>query len=178
MDPVEVREAQVTDAGPFATFIRRAWEEAGPAAPGFAGATDEAIDEIARRDTFEARIADPRQHLLLALQSHGPDGAGGVIGFCALRAIDDTTVELAGIVVGADHAGHGVGTMLVEGALAEAATRGHRTCVVRTETTNRVARAFYEKCGFTGATRQVEVVDGTAIEVWELRRSLVEPDDG
>jgi ribosomal protein S18 acetylase RimI-like enzyme len=172
MDTVDVREAEATDAGAFAAFIRRAWAEAGPGAPGFAGATDDAIEDIARHDAFIERITDARQQLFLACD------AADVVGFCALRAIDDATVELAGIIVGAGHAGRGIGTMLVERALDAAASHGHRTCVVRTETTNVAARSFYERCGFTDASQGIEVVDGIGIEVCELRRSLGEEPEG
>ena len=44
---LEIGEATPADAAGFGAFLRAAWAEYGPDAPGFAGASDEVIDELA-----------------------------------------------------------------------------------------------------------------------------------
>lgn len=159
---VQVREAVAADAGTFAGFMRRAWREAGPEAPGFAGATDESIAEITSPDTFRRTIGGPERRMFLAW--HGQD----VVGFAATRREDDTTVELSGIVVLASYAGRGIGTMLVEAAVDAAKDEEYTAVLVKTETTNHRARAFYENLGFELEGIGAEDVDGAAVEVWKL----------
>ena len=69
------------------------------------------------------------------------------------------------------HAGRGLGSALVDMAIARSAGSYGRM-LVRTETTNDRARAFYEGCGFRVTATAVEQVDDVAVEVWELERDL------
>jgi GNAT superfamily N-acetyltransferase len=166
MTGVSVAEATSADLAGFAAFMREAWQSAGPGAPGFTGATDEVIAEITETEAFQARIGGPDRRMLLAWED------GEVVGFAATKRLDATMVELAGIVVKESAAGRGIGTALVEQAIDTARAEKHRTMVVRTETTNHRAKAFYESCGFTHAHRTTEDVDGATVEVWELTRDL------
>jgi hypothetical protein len=83
----------VGDAAEFARFFPRAWREAGPDAPGFSGATEEAILELTTPESFRERVVGPDRRMFLAWEEHE------VVGFAATRRIDPKTVELSGIVV-------------------------------------------------------------------------------
>lgn len=165
-DGMDVREAVVADAPAFATFMHRAWREAGPDAPGFAGATEESIAELATPAIFERSIGGPDRRMFLACIM------GEVVGFAAIRREDDCTVELAGIVVLTSHVGRGAGTTLVDAAIATARAEGYSRMLVKTETTNNRARSFYENLGFELERVETETVEGTDIEVLRLSRAL------
>ena len=91
-EATDVREAVAADATAFATFMQRAWREAGPDAPGFAGATAESIAEITTPSIFERSIGGPDRRMFLAW--HGEEA----VGFASLRRTDATTSELSGVV--------------------------------------------------------------------------------
>jgi ribosomal protein S18 acetylase RimI-like enzyme len=164
--PPTVREATPADADAFAAFFRTAWREAGPGAPGFAGATDDVIDELTTRTAVLDRLGGPDRRMYLAWSS------AQVVGFAATRRIDEETVELAGIIVLGRAKGRGVGSRLVEAAIDGARDGGYGRMIVRTETTNDTAQAFYHRCGFSVVGTSVENVDGTAVPVVELAMAL------
>lgn len=161
-----VREASERDIDAFADFFVTAWRQSGPNAPGFAGATDEVIAELTTRDAICERIGGPERRMLLAWQDER------VVGFAATRRIDVDSVELAGIIVLPSSAGRGIGTALVDEALRLMKDEPYRSMIVRTETTNDLARAFYEARGFTLARVAVEHVEDFSVEVCELSRDL------
>ncbi|MEE8331256.1 MAG: GNAT family N-acetyltransferase [Acidimicrobiia bacterium] len=164
--PISVAEATDADVAAFATFFREAWKQAGPGALGFVGASDQVIAELTAPEAVLERIGGPDRRMFLAWEG------GRVVGFAATKRIDAATVELAGIIVLQTMAGGGVGTRLVEEALNSARGEGYRKMIVRTETTNERARAFYERRGFIGTGSTTEQVEGTAVEVWELAREI------
>jgi ribosomal protein S18 acetylase RimI-like enzyme len=161
-----VREASDVDIEGIAQFFTEAWRQSGPDAPGFVGATDEVIAELTTRDALRERIGGPDRRMFLVRED------GRVVGFAATKRIDPETVELAGIIVLPSCAGRGVGTALVDEALGRAKDERYRTMIVRTETTNHSARAFYEARGFVLGRIAVEQVDDISVEVWELSRDL------
>lgn len=161
-----VSEATEDDAAAYASFLRSAWEQAGPDSPGFAGATEAAIGELTAPATFRSNIGGPDRRMFVAR------AGDEIVGFSANRRIDPDTVELAGIVVLADHGGRGVGTALVEAAVEQARSEGYGSMVVKTETSNHRARSFYEKLGFEVDGTESEPVDSTTVEVWRLSRRL------
>jgi len=161
-----VRLAERSDAAAFAHFLREAWQESGPDAPGFAGATDEVIDQITHLEAVEERIEADGRTMHLALED------GAVIGFAATRRIDEGAIELAGIIIRRAHAGRGVGTSLITASIEAASDQGFTTMIVRTEADNDLARAFYGKLGFGNPVPAEEFVDGEAIEVVEMARPL------
>jgi len=163
---VSVREATGADVEAFAVFFRNAWYQSGPDSPGFAGANDQVIAELTAAEAFLERIGGPDRRMFLAWDHDR------VIGFCANKRVDNTTVELAGIIVLPAAAGRGVGTALVAAAMASARNDQYRAMIVRTETTNDPARAFYEARGFVVDGSTTEQVDDTPIEVWELTQDL------
>ena len=97
---------------------------------------------------------------------------GRIVGFAAMKRIDVETVELAGIIVLPSCAGRGVGTALVDEALRRGRDERYRTVIVRTETTNQAARAFYEARGFELGEITVERVGDVSVQVWELSHDL------
>ncbi len=143
-----------------------AWRQSGPDAPGFAGASDEVIAELATRDAIRERIGGPDRRMFLAWEN------GRVVGFAAAKRVDTDSVELAGIIVLPSCTGRGVGAELVNEALRSARSESYRSVIVRTETTNDSARAFYEALGFVLERSTIEHVDDISVEVWELSRDL------
>ncbi len=165
-DRVVVTEAAERDVAAFATFFWEAWQEAGPDAPGFAGATEEVIRELTTREAILERIGGPDRRMFLA--RHG----GSVVGFSATKRIDDVTLELAGVIVLQSIVGRGIGTPLVEQAVRAATDEGYVSMVVRTETTNDRAFRFYQARGFTLTGSMTELVEDEPVEVSELVRDL------
>jgi ribosomal protein S18 acetylase RimI-like enzyme len=163
---IAVAEAIPAHAAAFAAFFRAAWRQAGPDAPGFAGATEEVIDELTTPDAFAVRIGGPVRRMFLAWE------AEAVVGFAATTRVDATEAELAGIIVLESATGRGVGGALVEAAATAMAEAGHRAMVVRTEVTNERARGFYEHHGFALTGTDIEHVNELAVEVAVLRRKL------
>lgn len=161
-----VREASGEDVEAFAEFLTAAWQQSGPDAPGFAGATDEVIAELVTRDALLERIGGSDRRMFLAWEG------GRVVGFAAMKRIDVETVELAGIIVLPSCAGRGVGTALVDEALRRGRDERYRTVIVRTETTNQAARAFYEARGFELGEITVERVGDVSVQVWQLSHDL------
>jgi len=164
--PITVTEATPDDAGAFAAFFWEAWQQAGPEAPGFAGASDEVIRTLTTRAAIVERLGGPDRRLFLAWVGQR------VVGFSATTRIDDGSVELAGIIVLQSMIGIGVGTALVTETVASCRREGYRRMVVKTESDNDRALIFYEAKDFTRSRETSEDVDGTPVTVWELERSL------
>jgi ribosomal protein S18 acetylase RimI-like enzyme len=163
---IHVVEAGAADVDAIGTLFWRMWDEAGPDAPGFAGATEEVIAEIAQPDAIRARIGGPERHMFVA---YIEDSA---VGFAATRTIDTEQVELAGIVVLQSMLGHGIGTPLVAAAVAAARERGFERMSVSTEVDNQRAIGFYEARGFEIVGESTADVDGVAVAVSNLERRL------
>ncbi len=164
----EVRELGPGDVEAFAGFIRRAWAEAGPGAPGWTGATDESVSRLASAEYIASLIGREDTRILLAW-----DG-GRVVGFSGNRRVDDETVELSGIVVLESATGRGVGSRLLESARGAALEDGYRRMLVKTEAFNERAMGFYEGKGFEEKGRSVADVEGVRVELVELELSLVD----
>jgi ribosomal protein S18 acetylase RimI-like enzyme len=156
------------DAAAIGRFLREAWRESGPEAPGFAGATDEMIEELAQPEAVRVRIENEGRRMFVARTEER------VIGFAATRPAAVAEVELAGIVVLRSFAGRGLGRRLVAASVHAAAIDGFDRMVVRTETSNAAAIGFYQALGFDPGRVLSEDVDGHAVEVVELAR-VVEP---
>lgn len=163
---MSITEAVAEDGEAFADFFRAAWGEAGPNAPGFAGATDEVIEELIAPEAFRERVGGPARRMFLAW-----DG-DRVVGFSSTRRISPDSVELSGIIVLQSHGGLGIGTALVEAAMAAAKEDSHQVMIVKTETTNSRARGFYESRGFRVVGVETEQVDDVDVEVSRLSRAL------
>jgi hypothetical protein len=88
-----VGEAKDGDVDAISAFLWEAWRQAGPGAPGFAGATEEVIADVADPDLIRSRIGGPDHRMYIARSGDR------VIGFASARAETGETVELSGIVV-------------------------------------------------------------------------------
>jgi len=163
---ISVTEATDADVAAFAKFFREAWKQAGPDAPGFVGASDQVIAELTTPEAVRERIGGPERRMFLAWEEER------VVGFAATKRVDEGTVELAGIIVLQAMSGRGVGTSLVEEAVGAMRAEGYRSMIVRTETVNDRARAFYEARRFAVTGSTAEQVEGATVEVWELTRDL------
>lgn len=154
------------DAAAVAVLLRALWSEAGPDAPGFAGTTDEIIDELTRPEAIAQRIAGPGRHLYL-----GGDQSGW-LGFAATREAGSATCELAGILVLERGSRRGLGIALLAAAVEGARRDGHERIVVHTEERNERALGFYEASGFRRIGNRTEDVAGTEVAVVELEMGL------
>lgn len=166
MTEVRVTKAGDEDIEAVAAFFWDAWRMSGPDAPGWAGASESAMAELTAPELLADRIGGSGRSMFLAWIEDR------VIGFAATLAQDEETVELAGIVVRQDLLGRGIGTPLLEAAVAAMTDAGAGRMVVRTESDNQRAIDFYVARGFTPGALVTEEVEGTALELRELSRTL------
>jgi ribosomal protein S18 acetylase RimI-like enzyme len=152
-----VRPARPNDVSKLSDFFIEAWKEAGPAALGFAGATDEAIGEIASEEFLKKRLATPTIQTMVAEEERR------IIGFSSMRKLEAREAELSSIVVLRSATGKGVGSRLLRKALDAARKRGFNSVRVKTEVTNERAIDFYRKAGFTESGKAVERVGGARV---------------
>lgn len=167
MDPhIVIREADEADVPAITSFFLEMWRQSGPDAPGFAGATEEVIAQIAAPEAIRARIGGPSRRMFLAYLSDS------IVGFAATRAVGDESIELAGVIVLDSMIGRGVGTPLVAAAVESARHYGFSQMTVSTETANDRALRFYQARGFEVAGESITTIEGTAVPVVELERQL------
>jgi ribosomal protein S18 acetylase RimI-like enzyme len=95
-----------------------------------------------------------------------------IVGFCAVRKIDDRLLELAGIAVRQDQLGKGIETDLFEMARKEAVVSGFTTMLVKTESANRRALSFYRSKGFVAEKHVIEEISGTRADLTVLKINL------
>jgi ribosomal protein S18 acetylase RimI-like enzyme len=150
-----VRPARPNDVSKLSDLFLRAWREAGPGALGFAGATEEAIGEIASEEFLKKRLATPSMQTTVAEEGRE------IVGFASVRRMGEREAELSGIVVLESARGRGVGSRLLRKALDGARKRGFNSVVVKTEVANERAIGFYKKAGFTEAGKATERIGGT-----------------
>ena len=163
---MEVRPARLNDVPMLSAFFREAWREAGPAAMGFSGATDQAIEEISSPEFLGRRLASPATYMVVAQEERA------LVGFASVRLLKDRDSELSGIVVLERARGKGVGTRLLRKAIDGARKRGSLWMSVRTEVANARAVAFYKKSGFTESGKAVEKVGRARVPVLVLVKKL------
>lgn len=161
-----VSELVVSDIPQVRSFILEAWRLAGPSALGWTGANDENINEIASETFLQGFIGNP--HMKVFIGKLGEN----VVGFCALRKIDDRLIELAGVIVRQDQLGKGIGTDLFEVARKEAVAAGFTTMLVKTEPANDRALSFYRGKGFVDEEQAVEEISGTKVNLTVLKLNL------
>ena len=94
------------------------------------------------------------------------------VGFAATRMIEESHIELAGIVVLRSMLGRGIGTPLVEAAVAACRAQGVERITVSTETNNERAISFYRARGFEPVDESIVQVEGTHVAVCNLELSL------
>ncbi|MDJ0953477.1 MAG: GNAT family N-acetyltransferase [Acidimicrobiia bacterium] len=163
---VLVVEASDDDVPAIGSFFWAMWHEAGADAPGFTGATEEIIAEIAAPDAIRSRIGGPERRMFLAYRG------GQVVGFAAAKTRNEDEIELAGIVVLQAMVGSGVGTSLVQAAVQACRKLGFAKMTVSTEVDNQRAVAFYQARGFRLAGESTAEVAGTVFAVTNLSLDL------
>ena len=161
-----IREAADTDLDAVAAFFWEGWRQAGPDAPGWSGATEDVMAELTDPETLRAQIGGPGRRMFLAWED------GRVIAFAATRMMTPAVVEVAGIVVLQYALGRGVGSPLLETAVAASREAGFEQMVVRTEADNDRAAGFYRSRGFTDDGAVTEVVEGIELDVLQFSRDL------
>ena len=160
-------QATSSDIPSLHEFILEAWREAGPSAWGWTGATEASVQELASVGYLGQLISNPSLKMFLAM-----DG-DRVVGFAANRRVDETTVELAGIIVLARFTGMGIGTALMDAVTKAASTDGFKEITVKTETFNERAIGFYGANGFKRIGRSSEELEGKRVDLAVLRRKIV-----
>jgi ribosomal protein S18 acetylase RimI-like enzyme len=163
-----VSELVENDISELKSFVLEAWRLAGSSALGWTGATDENIAEIASDSFLRGFLHNPHLKVFVSKTE------GKIVGFCAIRKIDDASLELAGIVVRQDHLGKGIGTDLFQKARKEAVKSGFTTMIVKTESNNERALAFYRSKGFVEQEQVIEEVNGVKVNLTTLKLNLTE----
>lgn len=142
------------------------------------GALD--LDDLARlhAGSFEEPWSrDAFARVLAATESYGliaRDGAAAT-GFALCRVVADEC-EILTFVVAPRFRRHGIGSALLDAALARAAARGARFVFLEVAEDNVPARALYAGAGF----RRVGVREGyyrrgaSRVDAWTLKRTLVD----
>ena len=96
---------------------------------------------------FAPLVDNPAVHFVVA------EGDGAVVGYLvAWFAADEG--EIGNVAVAPEARGHGVGRLLVDAALAEAAHRGAATVYLEVRESNAVARRLYAGLGFAEVGRR------------------------
>ncbi|WP_432092258.1 N-acetyltransferase family protein [Streptomyces sp. bgisy100] len=100
---------------------------------------------------LERLAADPNQHLVVA------ERAGRVVGTLQLTVIPGlsrrgaTRSVIEGVRIHADERGGGLGTLLIEWAVAESRRQDCGLVQLTSDATRTDAHRFYERLGFTGS---------------------------
>lgn len=116
------------------------------------GAQRESPDDLAPYlDALERISADPNQHLVVAVRE------GRVIGTLQLTIIPGlsrmgaTRSIIEGVRIHADERGSGLGTQLIEWAVAESRRQNCQLVQLTTDKSRTDAHRFYERLGFTSS---------------------------
>jgi ribosomal protein S18 acetylase RimI-like enzyme len=164
--PLEIAEATASDVNLISAFLWEAWRQAGPGAPGFSGATEEVIAEIADPRVIRDRLGGPERRMYIARQGER------VVGFASTRTQTATIIELSGVVVLQEIIGSGIGTKLIDAAVDASVRNGFTAMTVSTEIDNNRARCFYGRHGFQVTGKGVEMVGPTQVKIVNMRRDL------
>jgi ribosomal protein S18 acetylase RimI-like enzyme len=159
-------ELSPSDIPHLRAFILDAWRLAGHSALGWAGATEENIEEISSESFLHRLVDNPNLKVFV-----GKTGEN-VVGFCVTRKIDDQTVELAGIIVRQDQLGKGIGSDLFKLTKRRAVECGFATMIVKTESTNERALSFYRKKEFVEEKQVVEELINAKVNLTVLKLDL------
>ncbi|AXE87166.1 GNAT family N-acetyltransferase [Streptomyces sp. Go-475] len=116
------------------------------------GAQRESPDDLAPYlAALERLSADPNQHLVVAVRE------GRVVGTLQLTVIPGlsrrgaTRSIIEGVRIHADERGSGLGTRLIEWAIAESREQGCQLVQLTSDKTRTDAHRFYERLGFTAS---------------------------
>jgi ribosomal protein S18 acetylase RimI-like enzyme len=131
------------------------------------------LDAGARAQMWSQALVNPDCLVLVA------ESATEIVGFCSLISsrdadADPTCGELAAIYVDPARVRSGIGSLLVEHAVAAAQSRGFSRLSLWVLRDNAVALAFYRACGFSfdGASK-TQPISSFEVEELRLQRSLI-----
>ena len=163
---MEASKATLADVEKLRAFFLQAWSETGPGSLGFAGATDQTINQIASEEFLKERLANPNVNI------YKVEDRERVLGVAATRKIDENTVELSGIIVLESATEKGIGTQLFAKVIYSAREVGFHKIIVKTEIVNKRAIAFYKKMGLAEVGKATENVEGTNVDVVVLEKAI------
>jgi len=143
-----------------------AWKRAGAQALGWTGATEETIHEISSEKYLMELVSDS------GLKFFVSEGKGEITGLAVNRVKDDSTMELAGIIVRDDLLGRGIGSLLISRCIDSARDAGFASMVGKTEMSNDRAISFYMKRGFVRIGNAAETIGNSKIDLAVLRLIL------
>jgi len=163
---VRIVESNPDELRALGRFMRDAWKTAGPGALGWTGASEDTIQEISSEKYLRKLVSDRNMRFFSSEEN------GEITGFAAVRVQDDSTMELAGIIVHEDLLGKGIGSLLLSRCVEFAREAGSTNIVVKTETSNERAIIFYVNKGFVRLGDAVETVEGSNVELTTLKLVL------
>jgi GNAT superfamily N-acetyltransferase len=88
------------------------------------------------------------------------------VGMGAIRRIDKRTAEIKRMRVDPEFQGRGIGSLILDGLIAEAKAAGYGRLILDTTDRMVVARRLYESCGFK--EYQQSVFDGLTVIFYEM----------
>ncbi|GCD44374.1 GNAT family N-acetyltransferase [Streptomyces paromomycinus] len=113
------------------------------------GATRESPDDLTPyRAAYELLAADPNQHLVVAVRGDRPVGTLQLSVIPGLSRRGSSRSIIEAVRVHADERGSGLGTQLIEWAVAASRTLGCRLVQLTSDATRVDAHRFYEHLGF------------------------------
>ncbi|MEU0660028.1 GNAT family N-acetyltransferase [Streptomyces lavendulocolor] len=113
------------------------------------GAQRESPDDLTPYTAaFERLAGDPNQHLVVAVRAEQVVGTLQLTIIPGLSRRGATRSIVEGVRVHADERGGGLGTQLIEWAIAESRRRQCRLVQLTSDATRTDARRFYERLGF------------------------------
>jgi GNAT superfamily N-acetyltransferase len=116
------------------------------------GAQRESPDDLAPYITALDRLAsDPRQHLVVAVRGDRVVGTLQLTVVPGLSRRGSTRSIIEGVRIHADERGSGLGTELIEWAIAESRRQHCQLVQLTSDNTRTDAHRFYERLGFTAS---------------------------
>jgi|Deesub1362A_J573_1020465.scaffolds.fasta_scaffold00012_128 ribosomal protein S18 acetylase RimI-like enzyme len=163
---IKVYRIEADEADRFGLLVKTMWMEAKETGSllGWSGATDEVIEELTSKDVI--------REILVQNMVYVAEIEGTLVGFAALRLLDDEGGELAGIMVMERYTGRGVGSELFRNVLEAARKAGLSRLIVKTERDNIRAISFYKKMGFKLVKETVEKVADSEVAIVILSLDL------
>jgi GNAT superfamily N-acetyltransferase len=142
MNDLEIRRATTADVPDIVAML----------ADDPLGAERESPDDLSPYLTAFARVADdPHQHLVVAVRGRRVIGTLHLTVIPGLSRRGATRALVEAVRVHADARGSGLGTHLIEWAVAESRRQGCALVQLTSDVTRTDAHRFYERLGFTAS---------------------------
>ena len=139
MSDIEIRRATEADLPEIVAML----------ADDALGATRESPDDLTPyRAAYEMLAADPQQHLVVAVREGRTVGTLQLTVVPGLSRRGATRSIIESVRIHADERGSGLGTQLIEWAVATSRTLGCQLVQLTTDATRIDAHRFYERLGF------------------------------